>query len=603
MEPGIQQELQKLREEIAHLREDIAAKSGVIMSHATSEENMVATRRSNKTAIQTPPNKRTPKKPSQPPPEEELVDEDEPLPKTTKKSKIYMKKYRDDPEKRKNENMNKILRYIRERSKYKANIETLKKYGIMPEEVTVIRTEKKYEPFDLYITVPDTKAAALKIQSDNIKAQQDLADKIMSNSIAIANLNDTLNDEMPEELKGKLFSIPLVKKFTFAGLKEYMFKKFEGEGHGMRKKSTLEGYYGKVGSNNTGVLHTIIRRHSPDCAKHDTGFRHCFEDMKGLIKSIMEAKIKIGTKFKQLATLSLTMRDYPPLDYKGAFKPQYDLLQQELLKVKPMVDAYKAELKEKQTIDKTFTEMVDLVKEHYGNTSLQYLYMRMFSEFPTRDDFGFLAVKKGKLTGGDGEYYLNGESIPKGINFIVVDDADKKSPVKIVLQEYKTKGVFGTIVDAFSSETSVLIKKLAKKNEYLFGEQKKLSSWVKKLLLGSKIKTPEQFKPDNTVNVGTINLLRHAYVSERLAGKTSEEERVKLAASMKHSPLMSIQYVRKFETKAMKEEAVLDKVEKVDPVEEKFLGLKTRSGRVVKPTAKQAEAVATEPTQKKKGKK
>jgi hypothetical protein len=65
-------------------------------------------------------------------------------------SKDYMKKFRLDPFNVFNGNRNKILSKINNFFDYKANLQTLKKYNISQEEVTIIRTEKNFKPFDLY---------------------------------------------------------------------------------------------------------------------------------------------------------------------------------------------------------------------------------------------------------------------------------------------------------------------------------------------------------------------------------------------------------------------------------------------------------------------
>jgi hypothetical protein len=67
-----------------------------------------------------------------------------------KTSKDYMKTYRENPENILKENKSKILRKINENPDYKASIKTLKKYGIVLNEVRNIRIQKKFEPFELY---------------------------------------------------------------------------------------------------------------------------------------------------------------------------------------------------------------------------------------------------------------------------------------------------------------------------------------------------------------------------------------------------------------------------------------------------------------------
>jgi hypothetical protein len=109
------------------------------------------------------------------------------------------------------------------------------------------------------------------------------------------------------------------------------------------------------------------------------------------------------------------------------------------------------------------------------------------------------------------------------------------------------------------------------------------------MLLKAKVKSIEETKKGASKNVGNLNLLRHAYISEKLTPDISEAERVKLANSMKHSPVMSVQYVRAFNKEASQNEQVLDVIEKVTKEDEEVLGLR-KSTRVKKPSARAKEA-------------
>lgn len=68
----------------------------------------------------------------------------EPEPEPVKKSS------RKDPENVFRENKFKILSSINKTSDYKASLKTLEKYNITIEDVTNIRTEKNYKPFNIY---------------------------------------------------------------------------------------------------------------------------------------------------------------------------------------------------------------------------------------------------------------------------------------------------------------------------------------------------------------------------------------------------------------------------------------------------------------------
>lgn len=80
----------------------------------------------------------------------------------------------------------------------------------------------------------------------------------------------------------------------------------------------------------------------------------------------------------------------------------------------------------------------------------------------------------------------------------------------------------------------------------LFGKAK-MSDKVRKMLIEGGIKTSDQTKRGAKVNVGSINLLRKAYVTDKFENNPSmtEEERIDLASAMRHSPVVTESYVRK----------------------------------------------------------
>jgi hypothetical protein len=95
---------------------------------------------------------------------------------------------------------------------------------------------------------------------------------------------------------------------------------------------------------------------------------------------------------------------------------------------------------------------------------------------------------------------------------------------------------YGVIEEKCSKGLSTLIRKYIIENsikvgDYLFGD-KKLSQYV----------SPNNLK----VGVkGGTNVFRHMKITDELKTIKSPEERIKLAESMKHSPMVQLKYVRR----------------------------------------------------------
>ena len=101
----------------------------------------------------------------------------------------------------------------------------------------------------------------------------------------------------------------------------------------------------------------------------------------------------------------------------------------------------------------------------------------------------------------------------------------------------------------FSDATSKLIsnyiaKHRVKNGEYLFGsfgKDGKMSATVAAWLVEAGVKDGKV--QGQTKTPGAINLLRHAYISQKI----KEEDVIKLSETMKHSPLATELYVRKIQ--------------------------------------------------------
>lgn len=167
-----------------------------------------------------------------------------------------------------------------------------------------------------------------------------------------------------------------------------------------------------------------------------------------------------------------------------------------------------------------FSEFIPKVKETFGETSRMYAIVKLYDEVPMRDDFQLKIVDKVK------------DTKDKGFNYILMYSG---KPSKVIINNYKTKALYGPISVNLTKDTSKLMRDYAKNNniglgDYLFGSEK-LSSYV----------TPN----NNKIGVEKgFSTYRHMKISEELDKVKSISERQQLASIMGHSPLTQLKYVR-----------------------------------------------------------
>jgi len=284
-------------------------------------------------------------------------------------------------------------------------------------------------------------------------------------------------------------------------------------------------------------------------------------DLNNIIKNLSIANIMnsldnykyrskpIGTtaKITYLIALSIYLKEYPAVDVEN---PPWNRFYIEL----DEVIQSKLKLAKSETIDKStkqkvtpFSDIVEAFKTTFGEDSEEYLYIKIYSEAPTRDDMHNLKVFYEELT-NDVKQKI--ESKNKGNNCIFIH----KSIVHFALIKFKTDQGYKPSYIKFSSNLSKMIINYLRKltsekrkqlQNTLFGT-KKMTTVVGKWLKQSGIKLDKTDKNFNdNVNVGNINLLRHSFVTEQLSKPgITIEERSKLADAMKHSPNVSLAYVR-----------------------------------------------------------
>jgi len=283
-------------------------------------------------------------------------------------------------------------------------------------------------------------------------------------------------------------------------ISEYMHEHMTNQ-----SESTKKLHWGNRANHFRGNLYRLFKK---------SGFEDDIRD--GLEDEMLEQIVEDyggtdATKLRTLQSLSLAVQYHPHL---SEYKENVEMLMTDLNR---RSEAQQIVRRQKETISKTFSEMKQLVCNHFGEHSAECLYMEIYSEVPSRDDFGNLKVYRRKPIKEEGNYILLHE---KRATF--------------VLQNYKTKQRYGVIETPLSKK---LRDKISNHSSPLFPVRgNKMTTWVDQMLKQSGAKEDS--------DVGNINLLRKAYVSEKYNNQLSQEEILKLADEMKHSPLMSLNYIR-----------------------------------------------------------
>jgi hypothetical protein len=165
-----------------------------------------------------------------------------------------------------------------------------------------------------------------------------------------------------------------------------------------------------------------------------------------------------------------------------------------------------------------FGDYINQIKTKFGETSKIYLIALLYNELTLRDDFQLQIVDK----------------LPKVLehNYIVLNN----TRLRVVITKYKTEKKYGVISELLSQSLSTKLKKYIHTTglvvgDYLFGNEP-LSNFI---LYNNK---------QIGVN-GGVSLFRHMKITELSNdANISQEDMIKLASKMKHSPLIQLQYLR-----------------------------------------------------------
>jgi hypothetical protein len=170
-----------------------------------------------------------------------------------------------------------------------------------------------------------------------------------------------------------------------------------------------------------------------------------------------------------------------------------------------------------------FNTYLDLVKTHYGENSKNYVISKLYEEVPVRDDFHLKIVPNDVQEENDTNNYL-----------VIPSKITTKNKMVVVINEYKTKNLYGTLKFVLSKQLENIILKYIKENklnigDYLFGKQKSNSDFISKQnkILGI---------------TGSINNFRRMTINNYK--NKNPDEIIKLNKLMGHSHEASKNYIR-----------------------------------------------------------
>ena len=449
------------------------------------------------------------------------------------------RRYRANRENRDRENRARIMGRIGEGARPRQS--TLEKYNILPAEVDAARMAVGLDPlyednnYQSTTTLQNINEATRR-EIDEVAKQQRLIVELEQNQDKLRELQI----DAERENENRIVRIPAAQLYNIHSIKQYLWKNDDRK----KSKKTKALAYGpeptpQKQNARAGQLYQTFRKYFEGKGVKDFSWENNIEpalrDMLGLIEAASERKT--GTSNKALSPASLVtplrmlsvMMDLYPTGRSLAkqLPTEYAILQQvkteRELKSQAYVETKKQDANEQLPYDWDETEAI--VTGKYGYLSKADLYIKFFAENPSRDDLGDLTINPERASG----------------NYIRISGND----VTFYLNEYKTKGQYGSIKNKLSRELSAQIKEYIRINglsdgDALFGKGK-MSDFVSKLVTEAGVR-PAGMR-------GGINVLRRIYVSTKVRQGMSETERFELALAMKHTPLATLKYIRQFKDK------------------------------------------------------
>ena len=177
----------------------------------------------------------------------------------------------------------------------------------------------------------------------------------------------------------------------------------------------------------------------------------------------------------------------------------------------------------------SYKTLTTRVEKKFTNTSIQYLFLRLYAEVPVRDDFGHIRLIRGDAA------RTEAINMSEKFNYIWFSNHNKKA--EAIIRVSKTSNGFPLAIYPLSSTLTKLIIHFIddpanRCTMYLFN-YKSMTAMVSKFLreIGIEKKTG-------------INYLRHAIITDFYKKNPSTEDKVRLADKMLHSIDVQATYVR-----------------------------------------------------------
>ena len=460
---------------------------------------------------------------------------------STKQSAVAMRKHMSDETNKYNFNRKRILNRIRKGSIPQQ--ETTKKYNISNAEINAIRKEGNFPPLTVSFA-PTAYAPQLAVNEETKRIQEQYLEQQQLTENVKEDERKLLQSfkKLMVEQRGKILAVPPGQQFALKTFHDYVWNR-GADGQPMSwvinitgkkaKETTIQTRVGKENDWKSGQLYLFFRRHlPPECLKD---VRRCLrkERIGPILKEIRDKEAaNPSTTLSINQALYVLYRNFPGL--LPEFKEDLNWLNNFNAVSKKKADSYIAD-KRKYEIPYGFSDIKKMFKNTFGRDSKEFLYISIYEEFPSRDDLGRIVINPPKMTG----------NVEKTMNYIVRN----RGLWTIYLNVYKTMDFFGRVDVRFSEATSKLItnyiaRQKLRNGEHLFGtfgKDGKMSATVAAWLIEAGVKDGKVM--GQTKTPGAINLLRHAYISEKI----KEEDVIKLSETMKHSPLATELYVRKIQ--------------------------------------------------------
>ena len=506
-------------------------------------------------------------------------------------SKTKMQENRKDPEFRFNEDFRRIMKNIQTDEKYRPHHKTLTKYQIKLEEINRIREERNWEPLQINIppeyllTNPDVIRTEI-----NAKAKYELSKLAKANRLVIKEKAGAL-EAYQEKLKaaniGKIVEVDGSELFSINTITQFFLRNPGTVGKNSkeeRKPNTLKNYFGitvdKEGKRNwngkSGKFFGLFNKWKEGHCNKDV--RPCLKEIDDLSSWLLDEQTswKPATKLAYLIPLLVVLSEYPPLSEQ----PLAEEARAKLLNVKIELEGNgRVDSEQRRQIERVspFQDMKQAIyntfqKKHdeptfTGKISKEWLYIQMYDEQPARDNYGALKIlfedvpptflDRVKKNFKDPFVKKKLLEINEIGNILYVPEVASK-PVTLAFHLYKTANTYGITFIPFSINLSrdirLYISQLKNKT-YLFGKSS-MSNFVSKMLCTASIKKKKGdpgYQPGFNTQ-GAINLLRQAFVSRAYKDPSlSAVDKETLALAMKHSPMTSTTYLRKYGLKITEE--------------------------------------------------